>query len=147
MLQLCLRDQLGFWGFTHRTRESLASAGSTLLELVATRKIDPTHGEGLLGKSPISPCLVLGRSSSSRCPSRNGKVSVEEIACRLWACLSGLLSVALWESERVSSVSLGRRGAPQDVAEYPNPCGKDFFVTHSDRTPRSQSSFEVWFTN
>ena len=111
LLQLCLRGQLGFWGFTHRTMESLASAGSTLMEPVATRKIDPTHGEGLLGKSPISPYLVPCRSRSSRCPSRSGTVSVEDLACRLWACLSGLPRVALLEFERGSSVPLGSRGS------------------------------------
>ena len=135
-------------GLAHRTMESLASAGSTLLVLVATRKIDPTHGEGLSWKSPISPYLVLCRSSSSRCPSRSRTVSVDGLACQLWACISGLLRVALWEFERGSSVSLGSRGAPQEVAEYPNPCEKiHFLLTPSAGIPRSPYDYKVWFTN
>ena len=81
LLRPCLRHRPRFWGLTHRTRESFASAGSTLMVLVATRKIDPTHGEGLLWKSPISPYLVLGRSSLSRCPSMSGTISVEDLTC------------------------------------------------------------------
>ena len=55
---------------TPRTRESLAFAGSTLLALVVTSKISYARRRSCrVVLSP--PYLVLGRSSSSRCPSRS----------------------------------------------------------------------------
>ena len=81
LLQSCLGDRLSFCGFTHRTMESLAPTGFTFRVLVATRKSDPTHGEGLLWKTHISAYVVLGRSGLSRGPSRSGTVSVEDLTC------------------------------------------------------------------